>query len=112
MKGFELDINGENVKGAISEGITSIILTCKDDQYNINFSSLDNTGMLAYTWLFSELEQGSKLKISISEISETLEPTSVTDYANKDQIDKLELESYYRMRDDLIKEGLIGDLGK
>jgi hypothetical protein len=107
MRGFELTINGEKIEGAIGEGITSIVLSCKDNQYNINFGSMDNTGMLTYTWFSSDLKQGSKLKIVSKEVSVTLNPIDIRDYNNKEQMDKLELESYFKLRDELIKEGLI-----
>ena len=107
MKGFELTINGEKIEGAISEGITSIILSCKNNQYTINFGSMDNTGMLTYTWFSSSLEQGSKLKVVSKEVAVTSNPIEIRDYNNKEQIDQLELESYFKLRDELIKEGLI-----
>lgn len=111
MRGFELSIKGKKIEGAINEGITIIVLTCRDDQYSIHFSSMDNTGMMAYTWFSSDLEQGTQLTIAAKEVANTLVPVDFVDYNNREQLDKLQLESYFRLRDELITEGLIEDQG-
>ena len=109
MKGFELTVNEKKIKGAIKGGITDVLLTCRDNQYYICFGSMDDTGMLSYTWYSSNPEDGAKFTVSVEDIAETSEPAVIMDYGNKEQSNKLSLESYYKLRDELIKEGVIND---
>lgn len=107
MKGFELTVNGKKIKGAIEKGSTGVLLTYKDNQYHVDFGSMDETGMRSYTWHSSNLEDGAKLTISVEEIAETSETAVVRDVNNEEQLNKSSLENYYKLRDELIKEGVI-----
>lgn len=80
-----------------------------DDTFNVFFNSLDATGMNSYTWFPSNLKVGAPIVVSLQEIKETSHSQSVTNYNDQVQLDKLELESYYKMRRELIEEGLIND---
>src|SRR6218665_93595 len=104
MKGFELTVNEKKIKGAIKEGSTCVILTHRDNEYNIYFGSLDNAGMLSYIWYSSKPEDDAKFTISVEDIGETSEPAVIMDYSNKEQLNKLSLEYYYKLRDELAKE--------
>jgi len=80
MKGFTLQMNGECISGAIENGITSIIITCKEGQCHVHFGSMDNSGMLAYTWYSSDMEIGDGLNICFEDIIHISEVREIRDY--------------------------------
>lgn len=106
MKGFTLKKGGNIISGAIEEGITSIILSNKDGVFRLHFGSLDKTGMQACTWYASDLELGDTLQICYTDVVNTSEPQEVLDYNSLDH-DKVELDYYYRLKRELIEEGVL-----
>lgn len=111
MKGFELIVNKRKTSGGVTMGITGISLTYRDNACRVLFSSMDETGMFSQTWYSSELSLGDRIMISYQEIDNPSPPERIIDYHDKELVDKLTLEGYYRMRDELIKEGLITNEG-
>lgn len=109
MKGFELLVNGCQIRGGIHKGVTGVIITYKDNACSILFSSLSDAGMFSQTWYSSNLALDDKIIILCKEIDNPSEPESILDYNDKELLNKLQLETYYKMRDELIKEGLITD---
>ena len=105
MKGFEITINGHRVKGAVPKGITGVLISYKDRACRIFFNSLTEAGMFAQTWYSSDLVLGDKIIISYQEIDAPSPAMSIRDYKDEKEM----LESYYKMRDELIEEGLITD---
>lgn len=106
MTGFKLQIDNKYISGAIEEGITSILLTLKEDQFRLHFGSLDKSGMLSYIWYAADLNIGDCLKISFTDIISTSKPQKVVNYNLLDG-DKLELDYYHRLKKELIEEGLL-----
>ena len=108
MKGFTLQINGECISGSIQDGITNVLVTYKDGLFRVFFSSLDNSGMLAYTWYASNLKIGDCISVCFEEITRLSEAREIIDY-NKtlEQSHKETLETYRSLKAELIEEGLI-----
>jgi hypothetical protein len=104
MTGFILQIDNKYISGAIEEGITSILLTLKEDQFRLHFGSLDKSGMLSYTWYATDLNIGDCLKISFTNIISLSKPQEVVNYNLLDE-DKLDLDYYHRLKKELIEEG-------
>jgi len=108
MTGIELEIDGTLRKGGIQNGITSVIISYKNDQYSVFFNSLDgDTSMISYVWYSSNLNPRTTLSISLVDILEQLEPKEVIDYNNKEYADKRDLETYFNLKQELIKEGIL-----
>lgn len=106
MKGFTLRKDNNIISGTIKEGITSIILTNKDGMFRLTFGSMDKTGMHSYTWYASDLKLVGTLQICYTDVINISEPQEVTDYNSMDH-DKIELYSYYRLKRELIEEGVL-----
>ena len=108
MKGFTLKINGECISGSIEDGITSVLVTYKDGLFRVFFSSLDKSGMLAYTWYASELKIGDCIRVCFEDITRLSEAREIRNY-NKmlEQSQKETLETYRTLKEELIEEGLI-----
>lgn len=109
MKGFELLVNGCQIRGGIRTGITGVSITYKHNACRILFNSLSDAGMFSQTWYSSNLTLGDKVIISYQEIDNPSQPERNLDYNDKELLNKLELENYYRIRDELMKEGVITD---
>jgi hypothetical protein len=103
MKGFILRVNGECMSGAIAEGITSIILTYKENKCRVHFGSMDKSGMLSYTWYAADMETGDCLNILFTDNIHVSEAKEIRDY-NQPQ-DNLEL--YLKLKEELEEEGLL-----
>jgi coenzyme F420-reducing hydrogenase delta subunit len=111
MKGFTLRVNKECISGAINEGITGIIVTYKEGQCHVNFSSMDKSGMLSYTWYAADLEQGDCLSICFENISSVSQAKGARDYnKSQEEIQKESLELYRKLKEELINEGLIDEV--
>jgi hypothetical protein len=104
MRGFILQVNEECISGAIDEGLTSIIITCKENRCRLCFSSLDKSGMLSYTWYATDMKTGDGLNIFYMDNIRASEAKEIRDY-NKSLEDSLDL--YMRLRKELTEEGLI-----
>jgi hypothetical protein len=108
MTGFILQVDNKYISGAIKEGITSILLTLKEDRFKLYFGSLDKSGMHSYIWYATDLKIGDRLKISFTNIISLSKPQEVVNYNSLDE-DKLDLDYYHRLKKELIQEGLLSD---
>lgn len=107
MKGIRLNVDGMSIVGAISGGITGVILSYREREYSIVFSSLDDAGMKSTIWFSGALKKGSKVNISFEEIETSSEPQKEIDYGSQHSIDQQDIETYYRLKEELTKDGLI-----
>lgn len=107
MKIVNLQLNDKVFRGGIEVGITSILISFKKPQYSLTFGSLDDTGMKATTWMSSDIEIGDKLIISFDDATEVSNPIDTVDYNDISKIDDFRLKSYYQLRDELIKDGIL-----
>jgi hypothetical protein len=111
MKGFTLYINEKHVSGAIDEGITSILITCKENRCHVNFGSLDKSGLLSYTWYASDMETGDCLNICFEDIMNVSEVQEMRDYNKSFDAQKESLEFYRKLKKELIEEGILSKEG-
>jgi len=109
MRGLVLRIDGRRIAGAMASGITGVIVTHKEGQCTLIFSSLDSTGMLSCTWYSATIDVGSRFTVCIENITETSPPTETLDYNDREKLDRLTLEAYQKLKAELIQEGVIAD---
>ena len=108
MTGFILQIDNKYISGAIEEGITSILLTFKEDRFRLHFGSLDKSGMISYVWQATDLEIGDHLIINFTNVDSSSKAQKFVDY-NLLDADKLSRDYYHRLKKELIEEGLLPD---
>lgn len=112
MKGFKLSLNEKRLSGAIKEGITSVLITFNDGKFNLNFSSLNQANQ-SYIWHKTDLKIGDLIDISFEENVDVSEAQEIIDHnISKDESDKRTLDSYHKLRQELIQEGLLTDDGQ
>lgn len=103
MNGFILKLNGEVFAGAM-DGCSTITITGKNDTFRLEFGGMDK---LAHScvWCTKTLEAGDRLSIKYTDIDES-EISAFAEFI--DVVDEFKLlESYHRMKQELIDEGLI-----
>ena len=66
LKGWELDLNGNVVRGALAGGGSGIIIDSKNDYLQVSFSGTPEESVMC-KWFCSELKQGDVLKIRFDE---------------------------------------------
>ena len=98
MKGFSLQVNGECLSGAIDHGITNVLVTNKEGRFRVDFSSLDITGMLSYTWYASDLQIGDCLKVCFEDIPHGSEVSAFRDYNDAEALKKESLKFYRKLK--------------
>ena len=104
MTGFILQIDNKIISGTIEEGITSILLTFKEDRFRLHFGSLDKSGMISDVWYATDLEIGDHLIINFTNVDSPSKAQEVVNYNLLDE-DKLNLDYYHRLKKELIEEG-------
>ena len=66
LKGWELDLNGKVVRGALAGGGSGIIIDSKNDCLQVSLSGTPAEGVMC-KWFYSELMPGDVLKIRFDE---------------------------------------------
>ena len=66
LKGWELDLNGKVVRGALAGGGSGIIIDSKNDYLQVSLSGTPAEGVMC-KWFYSELMPGDVLKIRFDE---------------------------------------------
>ena len=66
LKGWELDLNGKVVRGALAGGGSGIIIDSKNDYLQVSLSGTPAEGVMC-KWFYNELMPGDVLKISFDE---------------------------------------------
>lgn len=103
MNGFILKLNDETFAGAM-DGCSTITVTGKNDTFKLEFGGMDK---LAHScvWCTKILEAGDRLSVKYTDIDES-EISAFTEFI--DAVDEFKLlESYHRMKQELMDEGLI-----
>jgi hypothetical protein len=110
MKGFILCVDEECISGAVDEGITGIIVTYRDNQCRVHFSSLNKDGMQACIWYTADMKEDDCLNICFENITSVSETKKIIDY-NKlpEESMKENLELYRKLKKELTEEGLINE---
>ena len=66
LKGWELELNGKTVRGALAGGGSGIIIDSKNEFLHVSFSGTPAEGTMC-KWFYSELKPGDVLKIRFDE---------------------------------------------
>lgn len=66
LKGWELELNGKTVRGALAGGGSGIIIDSKNEFLQVSFSGTPAEGAMC-KWFYSELKPGDVLKIRFDE---------------------------------------------
>lgn len=72
---------------------------------------MDDIGKISDAWYTGNLTVSDEIKIKYQEISEAINPVQVVDYNNQEEINKMALDYYYSIRDELINEGILPKKG-
>lgn len=103
MRGFILKTGGKVILGGLDSGITSVLISNKEGPYRLCFGSMDDKN-LSYTWYAADLEQGESFIITYDEIEHVSEPQRIGDGRNTHEDDLRLLESYHKLKQELIEE--------
>lgn len=110
MKGFILKAADKVISGGLNSGITDVLISNKEFYYRLNFGGMDDANV-SYTWYSEEVQPGDIFTLRYEEISETSPAIKVRDccqdYVSTNEDDREALEQYYRLKKELIEEGLI-----
>ncbi len=66
LKGWELELNGKTVRGALPSGGSGIIIDSKNDFLQVSFSGTPEEGVMC-KWFYSDLIPGDVLKVRFDE---------------------------------------------
>ncbi|MDR1756412.1 MAG: hypothetical protein LBR65_05560 [Culturomica sp.] len=105
MNGFILDTGDKKWYGASRSGITDILLSNKEGPYRLYFGCMERNG-IPYTWYSADLEPGDRFTIIYDNI-EQVSPAVRVNLENTPEDDQLLLESYKKLKQELIDDGLI-----
>lgn len=104
MKGLALNINGQIVKAG---GYAGVVMSNKDSCLRISLIGCDKE--YSYTYLSRNLRIGDNIIVAYEDIAEPdlLSPVNIIDHRNPEELKRCALEEYYRLRQELIEEGLL-----
>ena len=106
MKGFVLNTGNESLSGGLENGITNVHISNKEGLYRLIFGGMDDDGVF-YTWYRANLELGDSFSLCYDEIVSVSSAKKSLDNRNTAEDDQYALESYHKLKQELIKEGLI-----
>ena len=66
LKGWELELNGKTVRGALPSGGSGIIIDSKNEFLQVSFSGTPEEGVMC-KWFYNDLKPGDVLKIRFDE---------------------------------------------
>ena len=104
MKGIALDFNGHTVKAG---GYAGVIMSNKESGLRISLIGCDKN--CSYTYFSHDLKIGDNIIVWYEDIDESdvSAPVSTLDYGNPDDVKRSVLNEYYRLRQELIDDGLL-----
>ncbi|MCE5227861.1 MAG: hypothetical protein LLG05_18635 [Porphyromonadaceae bacterium] len=108
MKGFTLKFGNEIIPGAVNKGSSGVIISNKEWDFRLCFHGMDAEGLFP-TWYEQDLKIGDSFTISYEDIDESniSQPIHIRDVTDLEGEDRLLLESYHRLKKQLMDEGLI-----
>ncbi len=106
MKGFVLNTGNETLSGGLGNGITGVHISNKEGIYRLIFGGMDGDGVF-YTWYRVDRERGDSFTRCYDEIVDVSPAKTAPDNRNTAEDDKRALESYHKLKQELIDEGLI-----
>lgn len=108
MNGFSLKHNNEAICAALETGSIGIVISNKDGEFSISFNGMDSQGIY-YEWYNQKICTNDSITVKYEHINESTvsQPISIRDMNNKKVEDKLLLNSYFKLKQELLDEGLI-----
>lgn len=110
MKGFILEIGKDTIYAALESGSVGIIISNKDGNYNISLNGMDDQGIF-YVWYNKNLSIGDSMTLKYEIIEQIMvsKPSFIRDVRDEESENKLLLDSYYKLKQELLDEGLISE---
>lgn len=104
MKGIELTYNGQTIKAA---GYAGVVMSNKESGLRISLVGCDPDH--SYTYFSRELQPGDDIFVTYEDmdVAEVSDPVSILDYGNPEEVKNKVLSEYYRLRRELLDEGLL-----
>jgi len=106
MKGIILNTGNETIYGSLNNGIFGVLISNKDGIYKLNFGGQDDD-VTIYTWYKADLKLGDSFSLCYDEIVDVSSVIKIQKDKYVAEIDKLALDSYHKLKQELIEEGLI-----
>lgn len=105
MKGFTVDMNELTVSATLETGIVGIIITNKSGDFTLDFSGTDQEGK-HYRWINEKLKLGDCVTVKYENMNKfnVSIPKQIKEmgYSDEDLLDE-----YNRLKQELIKDGMI-----
>lgn len=104
MKGIELTYNGQTIKAA---GYAGVVMSNKESGLRICLVGCAPDH--SYTYFSRELQPGDDIFVTYEDMdtSDVSTPFSILDYGNPEEVKSKILNEYYRLRRELIDEGML-----
>lgn len=106
MKGFIVNINDKNIVAAMENGIADVLITNKEGPYRLLLGGMDDK-TISYSWYSVDLELDDSFTVTYDEVECVSIPKRIWDAKNNPEDDLAILESYHKLKQELIEEGLI-----
>lgn len=105
MKGFTVNMNELTASAGLDAGIIGIIVTNKSGDFTLDFSGTDNEGK-HYSWIYEKMKLGDSITVKYEDMdkSNISTPNRIREMGYSD--DDL-LDEYNRLKQELIKDGVI-----
>ncbi len=110
MKGFVVKTKDCVTYAALNEGSVGIVITNKEGDYRLGINGMDTQG-IAYVWQSDVLCVGDSISIEYDGIDKSMvsEPLLIRDVNDSKSENQLLLDSYYKLRQELLDEGLLSE---
>lgn len=108
MIGFSLKRGNDVVYAAVQAGSIGVIISNKEGTLKVSLSGIDAHGVY-YVWYDDKICIGDSILIKYENINEQMlsTPIFIRDVKDKESENKLLLDSYYKLKKELLAEGLL-----
>jgi hypothetical protein len=106
MKGFILKTGSEIISAGLDNGLTDMLISNKEFYYLLKLGGLDAAN-ISHIWYNTELQLGDSFSITYDKIERISTPIRIGNDLNTPEDDRVLLKSYYKLKQELIEEGLI-----
>lgn len=108
MKGFVLYEGSERVCGGAESGVVNVLISNKEFDFRLHFGGM-NAEQEIRTWYARTLVPGDRISIGYETFDEASAPQRLGSGRNTPEDDLRLLETYRRMKRELIAEGLLAE---
>lgn len=108
MNGFSIKINEEFINIALDSGSVGILISNKEGNLEVCINGMDCNGVY-YVWYNKEMIMNQSIDIEFKTISHSVisKPIFIRNVNDTKHEEKLLLESYHKLKNDLLAQGLI-----